>query len=274
MVNPVTAQIEMQNVAPSPTSDQPIELVEFFTELARLLVDAGISHAQFTRISEVAFFRAAANGARFRNAKINQSAIAAMTGLNRTRVRGLLKKGFRGFSAAENRIDRIVTAWVSEPEFLTSAGEPRRLRLSGGKGTFDWLAKKHGGDVPTKAILAELSRRRAIRIRAGYVVLSATARKTRESKRLNQIARALTSVLRLPGEGRNSQSVRVANFEVTHPSTTAVGRVILQRRIAKSLRAFISDIEAAGAAVALEAPAQVGKEQRYGKTGVFLISQD
>lgn len=264
----------MQNVGSTQTTEQSIELVEFFTELARLLVDAGISHSQFTRISEVAFFRAAANGARFRNAKINQSAIAAMTGLNRTRVRSLLKKGFRGLSAAENRIDRIVTAWVSEPEFLTSAGEPRRLRLSGGRGTFDWLAKKYGGDVPTKALLAELSRRRAIRVRGEYVALSSTARKTRESKRLIQIARALTSVLSLPEEGSSSQSVRVANFEVTHPSTTAVGRVILQKRIAKSLRAFMSEIEAAGAAVALEAPVLVDKERRYGKTGVFLISQD
>lgn len=264
----------MPHVALTPASEQSVELVEFFTELARLLVDAGISHTQLTRISEVAFFRAAAHGARFRNAKINQSAIAAMTGLNRTRVRGLLKRDRRDFSAAENRVDRIVTAWVTEPELLTSAGEPRRLRLSSGRGTFDWLAKKYGGDVPTKAILGELSRRRLIRIRGDYVVLSATARRTRESKRLNQIARALTSVLKLPPGEKISQSVRVATLEVTHPPTTAVGRVILQKRITKSLRAFMSEIEAAGAAVALEAPVQVDKDRRYGKTGVFLISQD
>lgn len=264
----------MQNVVPIPESEQPVELVEFFTELARLLVDAGISHAQFTRISEVAFFRAAARGARFRNAKINQSAIAAMTGLNRTRVRKLLKKGFRGLPATEDRVDRLVTAWVSEPELLTSAGEPRRLRLSGGKGSFDWLAKRHGGDVPTKAILGELSRRRVIHIRGGYVALSAASLRSRESKRLNQIARALTSVLKLPTEGKNSQSVRVVNFEVTHPSTSAVGRVLLHKRITKILRAFMSEIEAAGAAVALEAPVQGHKDRRYGKTGVFLISQD
>lgn len=264
----------MRKVVSPAESVRSVELVEFFTELARLLVDAGVSHTQFTQISEIAFLRAAALGARFANSKINQSTVAAMTGINRTRVRELLKGDLQEFAIAENRVDRLVTAWVSEPELLTSSGQPRKLRLSGGKGTFAWLARRHGGDVPARALVRELSRRGLIRKKGDFVSLSVTARRTRESKRINQIARALTSVLSLPVPGTHAQSLRVASLEVAHPPTTAIGRVILHKRISKSLRAFMAEVEAAGAAVAVEAPLKGANGKRLAKTGVFLISQD
>lgn len=264
----------MRKVVSPPESVRSVELVEFFTELARLLVDAGVSHTQFTQISEIAFLRAAALGARFANSKINQSTVAAMTGINRTRVRELLKGDLQKFPVTENRVDRLVAAWVTEPELLTSSGQPRKLKVSGGKGTFAWLAKKHGGDVPAQALLRELSRRRLICKQGDHVFLSVAARRTREAKRLAQIARALTSVLSLPESGAPAQSVRVASLEIAHPPTTAIGRMVLHKRISKSLRAFVAEIEAAGAAVALEAPSPGVTGKRLAKTGVFLISQD
>jgi len=251
-----------------------VDLTEFLTEFARLMLSAGVSHDQFSRLSELAFLRAAVFGARFRNSRINQSAVAAMTGLNRTKVRSLLRSEARSRKPIESRIDRVIAAWVSEAEFLTATGEPRRVNLVEGRVSFSYLAKRYGGDLPPKSLLRELSRRRLVSVRNGYVTLSRSARRTREAKRLSQVSRALASVLRLPPNEMESRSIRVSAFEVTHAATTAVGRVLLQKRISKSLRAFMGDVEAASAAVALEAPASMDNKLRLAKTGVFLISQD
>jgi hypothetical protein len=264
----------MQSEVLSFDDGSAVDLTEFLTEFAHLLLGAGISHDQFSRLSELAFLRAAVLGARFQNSRINQSAVAAMTGLNRTKVRSLLRSESRGRKPIENKIDRVIAVWVSEAELLTSTGQPRKLKLTGERASFSWLAKRYGGDLPPKSLLRELSRRRLVRVSKGSVALSASARRTRETKRLAQISHALATVLKRPSIDAESRSVRVSTFEVAHQATTAVGRVLLQKRISKILRAFMSEVEAASAAIALEAPAPAEKEQRLAKTGVFLISQD
>jgi len=251
-----------------------IDLTEFLTEFARLLLGAGISHDRFSRLSELAFLRAAILGARFHNSRINQSAVAAMTGLNRTKVRSLLRSESRDRKPIESKIDRVIAAWVSEAELLTSTGQPRKLKLEGDRASFSWLAKRYGKDMPSKSLLRELLRRRLVRVRKGFVTLSESARRTRETKRLTQISRALATVLKRPSNESESRSVQVSTFEVAHFATTAVGRVLLQKRISKILRAFMGEVEAASAAVALEAPAPSESERRLAKTSVFLISQD
>lgn len=256
------------------SQSQSVEVMDFLTELARMLVNAGISHDQFAQASEFAFVRAASRQARFQNSKVNQSAVAAMTGLNRTKIRALIKDEAPRRKGTENRIDRIISAWVSEAELLTASGEPRRLKVSGPRGTFSWLVRRHGGDIPPKAMLGELIRRRVVRVEGELVILSATARKTREAKRLSQVSRALASVLRLPPMHLDSRSVRVSSVDIVHQSTTAVGRVVLQQRISRSLRAFAAEVEAACAAVALESPAATGSKKRQAKTSIFLMSQD
>src|SRR6478735_2650457 len=264
----------MRSETPPFDDSKAVDLTEFLTEFARLMLGAGVSHDQFSQLSELAFLRAAVFGARFRNSRINQSAVAAMTGLNRTKVRSLLRSDARSRKPIENRIDRVIAAWVSEAELLTASGQPRSIKLVGEKVSFSYLAKRYGRDVPAKALLRELTRRRLVIVRNGFVTLSQSARRTRETKRLSQISRALASVLRLPSGEPESRSIRVSTFEVTHAATTAVGRVLLQKRISRSLRAFMCEVEAASAAVALEAPASSEDGGRLAKTGVFLISQD
>jgi hypothetical protein len=256
-------------------ADQSRDVLSFLTEFARLLLAAGVTSSQFNQIAELAFFRAASQDARFRNSRINQSSVAAITGLNRAKIRSLIRaEKKRSYSQSENRREKLLTAWMSEPEFLTSSGEPKRLQLIGAKGSFASLAKKHGGDVPPRAVLRELVRRKLIRISDENVQLASNAREVRELRRLEQISAALAIALRVPEETRVRRVLKVMAFEVRHPAPSALGRILLQRRIAKSLKGFMAELDAACNAIELEATRGNAKVRRMGKTSVLLMNQD
>src|SRR5262245_40832071 len=98
------------------------------TEFARYLVAAGVSNSQFTAISRLAYFRAASHDAKFRNEKINQSALAAMTGLTRSQVRALLKQADGSVQEkSSDRIGRLLDGWTLDPAFVTASYSPRSL---------------------------------------------------------------------------------------------------------------------------------------------------
>lgn len=256
-------------------ANQSWDVVSFLTEFARLLLAAGVTSTQFNQLAELAFYRAASEGARFRNSRINQSSVAAMTGLNRAKIRSLIRaEKKKSHSKPESRREKLLTAWMSEPEFLTSTGEPRRLRLAGNKASFASLAKKYGGDVPPRALLRELLRRRLVRASEGYAQLVPNAREVREVKRLEQISAALAAALSAPEGANPGRVLKVMSFELRHPAPSSVGRILLQRRIAKSLRGFMAELDAACNAIAIEAPHAKSKPRHSGKTSVVLFSQD
>ena len=245
------------------------------TEFARLLLAAGVSSSQFNHIAELAFFRAASEDARFRNSRINQSSVAAMTGLNRAKIRSLIRaEKKKAHSQSESRREKLLAAWMSEAEFLTSSGEPRRLRLTGNKGSFASLARKYGGDVPPRALLRELLRRRLVRVTDEHVQLASNAREVKELKRLDQVSAALAAALSAPSGSSPGRVLKVMSYEVRHPAPNAVGRILLQRRIAKSLKGFMAELDAACNAIATEAPQSSKKSRRTGKTSVVLVNQD
>jgi hypothetical protein len=249
--------------------------VAFLTEFARLLLAAGITSAQFNQLAELAFYRAASEGARFRNSRVNQSSVAAMTGLNRAKIRALIRAEQRKVhSQSESHRERLLAAWVSEPEFLTSSGEPRRLRLGGAKASFTSLAKRHGGDVPPRAILQDLLRRKLVRVSGDYAQLVPQAREVKEVKRLEQVSAALAAALSIPDGGSAGRVLKVLSFDLHHPAPGAVERILLQRRITKIFRGFMADLEAACNSIATEEPNGKAKRRRSGKTSVVLFNQD
>ena len=259
----------------APSNDQFQDVLSFLTEFSRLLMAAGFSSGQFNQLAELAFFRAASDEARFRNSRINQSSVAAMTGLNRSRIRALVRaEKKKSHLPAEDRREKLLVAWMSEPEFLTPLGEPRRLKVVGKKGSFGALAQRHGGDIPPKALLRDLLRRRLVRVSDGYVYLQSNAREVTGAKRVEQVAGALSLAMRLPSGASNRRAMKVMSFEVKHSAPSAIGRILLQRRISKSLRGFMAELDAACNAIALDAPAKTPQSKRMGKTAVVLMTQD
>jgi Family of unknown function (DUF6502) len=259
----------------APISKQPRDVLSFLTEFARLLLAAGVTSSQFSQLSELAFFRAASEGARFRNSRINQSSVAAMTGINRARIRLLIRaEKKKSTLQSESKLEKILTAWISDAEFLTSTGEPRRLRLAGRHGSFASLAKKHGGDIPPQAQLRELKRRRLVSVSGNFARLASNKREVREIRRLEQLSAAFANAISTPEVAVKGRVLKVISFDVLHPAPNAVGRILLQRRLSKSVKGFMAELEAACNSIIIDTPNSNTKARRMGKTSVLVLNQE
>ncbi len=92
--------------------------------------------------------------------KPSVSRAAILTGLTRKDVHVLLQEPWTGIDSSSthyNRASRVVTAWVREHQFHGPDGTPRPLAMDGSDG-FAELVRRHGGDVPARAVLDELER--------------------------------------------------------------------------------------------------------------------
>jgi hypothetical protein len=139
---------------------------ELLTELAVVLLQAGITPKHFAELAKQAFVEAAGTLSKFTNGKINRSRVAVMTGLSRVEVKRLLSEQptmTASIAAQQSRGERVISGWMSDHRFLDRRGHPRRLPIAGARISFTTLVKQFGGDVPHRAVLEELRRLRVVR---------------------------------------------------------------------------------------------------------------
>jgi hypothetical protein len=169
---------------------------ELLTELAVMLLQAGITPKHFGELAKQAFVDAAGTLSKFRNGKINRSRVAVMTGLSRSEVTRILSGRLTmagAVPAQQNRGERVISGWMSDRLFLDGRGRPRRLPITGARGSFTSLVKKFGGDVPYRAVLEELRRLHAVRQKGNSLELN--ARRQLKNGRANTSLSALIPVL-------------------------------------------------------------------------------
>jgi hypothetical protein len=128
---------------------------------ALLLVPCGITPKRFNELARCAFVEVAAQAARMRNGKINHSRVAVLTGLPRPEVKKLLfarnrERQDRGVLAAP--IDRVIVGWLTDRQFTSNSGYPRKLAIEGTPRSFARLVKEYAGDVTHRSVLDELCR--------------------------------------------------------------------------------------------------------------------
>jgi hypothetical protein len=245
------------------------------SEFARYLLLCGITSSRFTRIMRNAFYRAASLEARFQNKRLNQSAVAAMTGLTRAQVREFAKPKRALSSARRDRIENVIEGWATDPAFSTATYAPRRLTVGRKDSSFSSLVRKYGGDIPSRSIMRELVRTRSVTVRGGSIFLSPKARMTQGEARLRHLCRSLTSLLREPQLSfRPNYPLRTFNGEITYPALSMKGRILMQKRADKSLSAFLADLQEAGSAVALELPPNARNRNRKMRTRVVLLHDE
>ncbi len=249
--------------------------MEFMSEFARYLVAAGITSSRFVDIAQMAFYRAASHDARFRNKRLNQSAVAAMTGLSRVQVRGLSKREETTPRVKTDRIDKIIEGWVFDPVFITSNFAPKRLSVGNRNATFNALVRKYGGDVPARSVLRELVRTGCVTVKNRMVSLNAKARRTVGQTRLQYLSRSLAELLRESGKQSDSvRPLRAINGEVVYQATSAKGRILMQKRMARSLDALMADLKTAGAAASVESPPDTHQSEWLTRTRIVVISEE
>ncbi len=128
--------------------------------LVRLLLRHGISQAEFSDWTRQAYVDEASAHFGVDGKPPTLSRIAVVTGINRKEVKRLLATADSAHTqpARHNRAARVVAAWMRDEEFLDAQGQPIPLAYGTPGEGFNWLVKKHSGDVPARAVLDELER--------------------------------------------------------------------------------------------------------------------
>ena len=140
----------------------------------------GIAFGELSSLAKKAYIDVAEKELLASGQKATISMIAISTGLTRKEVSVLRKENTHVTekSNQQNRAVRVISGWISDPEFCNTDGKPKLLKVQGSKGTFEQLVNKHSGDMPFRAMMKELLRTGAIEekeegkvalIRAAYI---------------------------------------------------------------------------------------------------------
>jgi hypothetical protein len=245
------------------------DVVEFMTELASYLLAAGITSSRFQKIAKQAYFHAAARHAKFRNQRVNQSAIAATTGLTRVQIRKFAKTG-RKPPDNSDRLDSIMRGWASDPQFTTSEFLPRPLTLKGRGAGFSLLVKKYGGNRLTKPVMREL-------IRLGLaesdgMLIRVKPSPSKQRAHLQQLLRLLHKFIDCSKDVPKKSLVRTVIREISYPSSSLKGRQLLNRYAIHSIEAFMSELQSAGRAASIETPSRSPPVQS--RTRLLMVTEE
>ena len=129
--------------------------------VAHLLLRNGYGFSRVNKLAKRAFVDAAKSLDFGSNSKISIARIAALTGLTRIEVSQLLRsKESQSTLAYEplNRAARVVHGWLTDDKYCTERGQPKRLPYTSSRSSFTNLVKKYSGDIPARAMLAEMKR--------------------------------------------------------------------------------------------------------------------
>jgi Family of unknown function (DUF6502) len=135
--------------------------------LVRVLLRNAVPFSAFEAMAKQVFVEVAHEEFGVPGKRPSISHVSILSGLTRKEVQRLLA-ATDGQGAEEppqyNRAVRVLTAWIRDPDFIDAQGQPRALAADGAL-SFDTLAKRHSGDMPTRAVLDELVRVGAVRRR-------------------------------------------------------------------------------------------------------------
>jgi hypothetical protein len=148
--DPDRASVQATALSAALTALQPI---------VALLLDAGINTNEVTRFVRWASVYEAASRQRPSGKKPSISRIAAATGLSRAEVSQLLAStppSSGGIDLTPRTSDKVIAAWLSDPDYLERNGKPRQLPYSEGKYSFSELVRRYAPDIPPRAMLNEM----------------------------------------------------------------------------------------------------------------------
>lgn len=258
----------------SAAGDVELEVLRLMTELARYLLSVGIAVPRMTAITRLAYFRAASTEARFANEKLNQSSVAAMTGLTRVQVRQFAKQASLDSNRPRNRIDAVLSAWSADPAFTTSKFLPRRLRVAGAGTSFAELVKRHGGDVTPRAMLRELQRNGFVSVKDGYVILKALATTGRGDHRTRVIARSVAALIECSGVPAKGFPTRGLNLETEFPAAKGKLRALIQRRAEAGLKSYVEALHTMGLATESTESGVARRDNKRTRARILMIMED
>jgi hypothetical protein len=135
--------------------------------LVRILLDHGVPFATFAEIARWVYVEVAENDFAIAGRKQTDSRISVITGLTRkdvARIKKVDKPEDEAAALSYNRAARVVSAWVRNYPMEGTSSGVASLPLDGRR-SLAALIHKYSGDMPVRAVIDELLRVGAIRIR-------------------------------------------------------------------------------------------------------------
>ena len=219
-------------------------LEELLTELALVLLPRGMTPKRFCELVRSAFVQAAADISRLRNGRVNHSRVAAQTGLTRADVKRLLRNNVSASAHhGQTAVEKVIDGWRTDREFVERPGHPKRLRISGQRGSFARLVRKHGGDVPHRAVLDELRRIGVVSDSDGSVQLQSSPhlRQRHDFAFLSPVLPALVDGLRIASKkGGPNPASSIHRLDV--PAATEVDLSIIRDRCTSSAQSMLNGL--------------------------------
>jgi hypothetical protein len=135
--------------------------------LVRILLNHGVPFESFAEIAKWAYVEVADREFAIPGRKQTDSRVSVLTGLTRkevARIRHVDKPEDAASAGSYNRAARVVSAWVREYPMEGTVSGAAPLPLDG-RGSLSDLVHRHSGDMPVRAVVDELLRVGAIRVR-------------------------------------------------------------------------------------------------------------
>jgi hypothetical protein len=246
-------------------------LLDFLKGFSELLLRAGISAPEMGDLFRLAFVDAAADATRLRNDRVNQAAIAAMTGLTRVEVKKLLdQKAEQPVAIQPTRhwTSRLVEGWRNDPDFTNRQGHPLVLGAGTGSASFSELVRRYSGDMTPRAARQELSRLGLIKTKGPETTLNLESGVSTQLGVVEKLAATLQPILSSLGSattGSGALDSLDAEIDLPHP----LSKKLLARHLKVALPQFIesAQIAANGVKAAARERTLLSKE----KTKISII---
>ncbi len=137
------------------------------TPLVKILLRHGVPYQEFAEEAKKVFLEVADAEFALSGRKQSSARVAILTGMSRkeiSRIRNRSGQTDQGAREPHNRAARVISAWVSDPEFQTAPDQPMELPIDGVNPSFTDLVRKHSGDMLVRAMLDELVRVGAVEV--------------------------------------------------------------------------------------------------------------
>jgi hypothetical protein len=213
-------------------------------ELASVLLPRGMTPKRFGELARSAFVQVAADMSRLRNGRVNHSRVAAQTGLSRAAVKRFLKSDvFDSVRPDQTPIRKVISGWRTDRRFTGGDGRPKRLRISGSSWSFTSLVKKYGGDVPSRAVLDELRRIGAVRVKDTSVQLQPSVHTYQRPDFvfLSPVLPALIDGIRI-ASSKTKSGASSSIHRLTLPVLSEVDLAVVRDRCASSAKAMLDGL--------------------------------
>jgi len=135
--------------------------------LVKILLRHGVPYQVFAEEAKKVFLDVADAEFALSGRKQSSARVAILTGISRkeiSRMRNNSEATASGTQDTVNRAARVISAWVTDPEFQAAPGEPMELAIDGNEPSFTSLVRKHSGDMLVRAMLDELVRVGAVEV--------------------------------------------------------------------------------------------------------------